>query len=127
MATLNENNFYVAIDSYNVSARTTDYEAGAGTDHEQLAAALKTTKLRLTLVYNDTDVSSYIQKLAPGIHTIELGPEGATSGKPRHVQSFLIESSPVGQSVKKTLVKFEISATGADTPSVDMFAGGVYS
>jgi hypothetical protein len=138
MAYLNGNDFYTAIDGTDVSAHATDYEltpgingedvtTGSGTDHEQMAEGLRTTKLTLKLSYLVGGVSTYIQKLAPGIHEIEIGPEGRNSGKPRHVQSFLIESTPHSLSVKKKHVTFDVSATGADMPTVDMMAGGAYS
>lgn len=139
MATLQENNVFLKFDSTEVQAffkeatitpgvNEIDITHGAGTDHEQVGAGLKTTQLTATITYDIGSIQTYIQKIAPGaIVTVEYGPEGASSGKPRHVQSFLITGAPHTVGVDKREVTFSITGRGADAPSVDMYAGGTYS
>ena len=138
MATYNGNDVYIKIDSVEVDAyfktiefspsiETVDVTRGSGTDHRQRAGGLEDTTISMTIVYDATDIQTYIQRLKPGVHTIEFGPEGNVSGKPRHVQSFIISSSPFTVDVSKTEVAFGISGEAADAPSVDIMAGGVYS
>ena len=139
MATYSGNDLYIAIDStslgtyftgslnYEPTIEQQDITAGSGVDWRQRTGGLFDGTLSFMLVYDVTNISTYIQKLTPGIHSIEFGPEGATSGKPRHVQSFLITGAPIEISIEKTKVAFSVSATAADAPSVDIMAGGVYS
>lgn len=139
MATYADNNFYLKLDSTEVQAFITEVNpsfsndevettAGAGTDWKMRAAGLSDAEFAISLMYDVTSVPTYIQKIAPGATvTLEFGPEGATSGKPRHVQSVVISSVDHTVSVDKSAVVFSISARGAAAPSVNMMAGGVYS
>jgi hypothetical protein len=139
MAQLAENNIYLAFDAVVVSSffkecnpspsnATQDTTMGAGVDHVQRKPGLNDTTFTVTIGYDDTVVSTYIQKLRPGATvSFEYGPEGAVSGKPRHVQSCIVSGAPHTVSVSKTPVAFQVTLQGADAPSVDMYAGGVYS
>jgi hypothetical protein len=138
MSTYNGNDVYIKIDSvevdayfktieFNPSIETVDVTAGSGTDHRQRAGGLEDTTITMTIVYDAANIQAYIQRLKPGVHSIEFGPEGNTSGKPRHVQSFIITAAPFSVEVSKTEVAFSISGEAADAPSVDMMAGQVYS
>jgi hypothetical protein len=94
----------------------------------QRAPGLNDTSITITLAYDLTNLQTYIQKIAPGqTISIEYGPESNTSGKPRHVQDFVITGADHQVSVDKSAVTFSISGDGAGAPSVDMFTGGVYS
>lgn len=138
MATYNGNSYYLAIDStdlssYVVSGQLTpkvaevDVTAGASETYMERAAGLKDTTFTATLAMDDTTFATQIALVKPGIHTIEWGPQGATSGKPRHVQSMLITESPHEVKVTKDMVTFQVSASGAAAPTVDLMTGGVYS
>ena len=138
MSTYNGNAFYLAIDSTDLSAYVTqgqltpkvaevDVTAGASTTHMERAAGLADYAFTATVVMDDTTFATQIAKIKPGIHTVEWGPQGATSGKPRHVQSMLITEAPHEVKVSKDLAAFTISATGAAAPSVDLYEGGAYS
>lgn len=139
MAQYADNNVFLSIDGVTVSAyfksvslnptnSSQDTTMGAGTDHMQRAPGLDDTSISITLGYDTAQVQAQIQHLKVGqVVSIEYGKEGATSGKPRHVQTFNITSNTVADSVDKTPSTFEISGEGADAPSVNMFAGGVYS
>lgn len=87
MAELNGNNWYVAIDNVDVSAYATEISltpgqnseevtAGAGVEHEMHNEALNNTKISLTLTYRVGSVPDYIQRIKPGLHVVEYGPEG---------------------------------------------------
>jgi hypothetical protein len=137
MATYNGNNVYIAIDSTDVGAYwkqveitssidEVDVTAGSNAEFRERLGGLRDYAYSITLVYDDTNLASYIQKIRPGIHTLEIGPEGNTAGKPRMVQSVLITEVPFEVTVEKSEVAFSISAVGAAAPTTDMFAGGVY-
>lgn len=139
MAEYADNNVFLSIDgvtvsayfktvSLNVTNASQDTTMGTGVDHMQRAPGLNDTKIDITLGYDSAQVSAQIQHLKAGqVVSIEYGKEGATSGKPRHVQTFNITSMTVADNVNKEASIFSISGEGADAPSVDMFAGGVYS
>lgn len=139
MATYAENTVYLKLDSTEVDAYFVDVQlsasnsavditAGSGTDWNMRAAGLNDVSMSVTLMYDTANVQTYIQKLAPGaVVTVEYGPEDAVSGKPRHVQSMVVTSNDHGVRVTKDAVQFSLTLDGADAPSVNMFAGGVYS
>lgn len=139
MARLNGNGYFVSFDGVDLSAHTgedtlkvsnedVDVTAGANKTHVEIAGGLDSTSGDLMIAYEVGSVSGYIQKLKPGlIGTFEFGPEGNTSGKPRHVQSMKVNSVEISQDSKKKFVMFTLSLVGAEAPSVNMFAGGVYS
>ena len=138
MATYNGNNYYLLLDSVDVSSFTVnlavdpgnsdqDITAGAGTTHVKRALGLDDYSIKFTLMYDSASLSTYIQKLKPGATVvIEAGIEGHTAGMPRHVQSCLISKSGVATEVTKSAVMFECEAKGADAPSTNMFAGATY-
>ncbi len=134
-----DNNVFLSIDGVTVSAYFKDVQLspsnagqdttmGAGVDHMQRAPGLNDTQITITLGYDTAQVQAVIQHLKPGIvASIEYGKEGAISGKPRHVQSFLITANPVGDNVDKTPSTFAITGDATDAASVNMYDGGVYS
>ncbi len=139
MATYADNTVFLKIDSVEVDAYFVDVDltgsnspvdttAGSGTDWNMRAPGLNDASINITLMYDVSAVQTYIQKIAPGARvTIEYGSEDAVSGKPRHVQEFIISSNQHGLTVGKDAVKFSITGDGADAPSVNMYAGGVYA
>ncbi len=138
MTVFNGNNIYMTIDGVNVATRmikvdlepsveSQDTTMGSSVTHVQRSVGLKDTKMSVTLGYDSGNIPVYIAAIAPGLHTIVFGPESNVAGKPKHEQSFIIESAPMsGQSIQKTPVVFELSCVGADTPVTDLFAGGVF-
>jgi hypothetical protein len=140
VATLADNNVYIAIDGVAVSAyfrtctpnrssESIDVTAGAGVDHMLRAPGLIDTQFSIKITYDDTAVQSYITHIAAGqVVSLEWGPQGASSGKPRHVQNVLITASNMTEfNVDKAMIEFDITCEGAAAPSVDMWSGGVYS
>ena len=139
MASYADNDIYLSIDGVVVTAyfknvtlspsnSAVDTTAGGGTDHVERAPGLDDTSISIELAYDAADVQTYIQKI--GRHkqvSIEYGPEGAVSGKPWHVQEFVITGAPHTVNVDKSAVVFSISGDAAAAPSVDMYTGGVYS
>jgi len=137
MASFNGNAAYLTVGGTDVSTywaditltgsqNSQDITAGASTTHVELAAGLNNYSISMTLSYDDTDIATYIANLAPGIVTIDWGPEGSGSGNPRHTQSFHLGSNAVNQAVTKDHVTFSISANGASAPSNDLFAGATF-
>jgi hypothetical protein len=139
MGQLAENNVYLSIDSVvitaefkevslDVSNSSQDTTMGAGVDWMQRAPGLNDMKGTINIGYDSTAVQSIIQHIAPGqVVSLEYGPESNVSGKPRHVQNVLVETVSHGLKVDKSPVTFALSIVGADAPSVNMFAGAVYS
>lgn len=115
----------VSIEPSNAVVETT---AGAGTNHTQRAKGMDDTKFNVTLRYQTAAVGvTLINLFRPGqVVTIEFGPEGNAAGKPKHVQSFIVDSMPIKIPVKKDSVVLEVSMSGADAATTDMFNGGTY-
>jgi hypothetical protein len=140
MATLVENAAYLSIDGVDIglyfksitpnrSVDEIDVTRGVGTDHKEVVGGLLDTELTVTMTYDTTGFAAYIQHIKAGIVVpVEWGPEGAVSGKPRHVQNMLIVGSPISpQEVAKPEVTIELTLKGSGAPSVDLWSGGVYS
>jgi hypothetical protein len=139
MAKLNGNDIYLTINgtdvkafwkkvSLNPSADTVDVTAGAGTDHKQYEPGLIETDMSISLAYETALLATYIQLLQVGEKvTVVYGPEGAVSGKPKHEQVFIVTTAPHEVSVTKDAVMFELELKGADAPTLNMFAGAVWS
>jgi len=137
MAKYQDNDWYLSIDGTDVSAylksvnltasiEEQDITAGSGTNFRQRGAGLKDYQLTFD-IYHDTAAAWALTLITPGIHAIIYGIEGSGSGNPKHIQSFLFTSAPHTVNVDKTMVSYNVSATGADAPSTDMFAGGVWA
>jgi hypothetical protein len=138
MATYNGNGCYIDIDGTQVDTyfrefsleptiETVDATAGSSTAHRERNVGLKDHTATLTIVYDDAAASTLLPLVKPGVHTITFGSEGNATGKPKHVQSFIITGTPHTISVEKALVLLEASMEAAATPSTDMFAGGVWA
>jgi hypothetical protein len=137
MATLSGNNVHLVIGGTTVTAYFTDVElspsvesvdvtAGGGREHRQRNVGLGDTGMTITLVYDAANIQTYIQKLKPGLYTVEYGPEGNTVGKPKHIQDFILTGAPFSVSVEKSKVAFQLSFEAAEAPTFDMFNGAVY-
>lgn len=102
---------------------------GANATTIERAAGLDDYKLTFKLGWDTTNAPTQITHLKAGqIVNVEYGIDGAVSGKPRHVQNFLIDSYDPGTvTVGKAPVIMSVSASGSGAPSVNMFAGGTFS
>ena len=137
MVALNGNSVFLSIDGVDVSGfwtaftmspslESVDITAGSGTAHRERAAGLADTACNGVIVYDAASVSTYIQQVKPGEHTIIYGPEGNTAGKPKHVQVFIITEAPHSTGVEKPMVVFEFSGEAAAAPTYDMMAGATF-
>lgn len=139
MATLNSNKVFLSFNGINVSgfftkfnmsptAESVEITAGSETTDKQYAPGLNDTKATASIAYDVTSVNTYLSTLKVGT-TFEViyGSEGAVSGKPKHVQSFMVMSAPHERTVAKDAVIFDVDLQATGAPTVDMFAGGVWS
>lgn len=132
------NNVYLRLNTTDVSSRLvafrfepthtpTEITAGATTTHVQRAAGLDDARLEVTLAYDTAALPTYITLLRPGsVYDVEFGIEGSATGKPRHVQQFILVAAPLKISASKQQVEFDLSFKGVDAPTVNMLAGAVY-
>jgi hypothetical protein len=113
---------------FGVTVDEVDVTAGSNTTWRERNAGLKSADLTITITY-DRDTLTNIWSIvdAGDKVTVEIGPEGNTTGYPRHVQSFLCtEVAPTGQSVEKDERTFVYTFMSDGAPSTDMFNAGVY-
>ena len=136
MSTLQANNYYLSIDgtdlsSYVIEGSLTrsvaeqDITAGSSTTHVARGAGLVDHSFSCQLRASDS--GEYSLALLTGVHTITWGKNGSATGKPKHVQSMIINSVSYTVNVQKPMVVHNISANGAATPTTDEFTGGVWS
>ncbi len=137
MATYAENVWYLDIAGTDVSAYVTrislepsidtvETSAGSGVDHRTRVVGLKDHTLSFDIIHSDSAAYA-LTLLALAAKTITYGIEGNASGKPKHVQSFILDGVPHETNVEKGLVSYGVSCTAAAAPSTDMFAGGVWA
>lgn len=137
MPRYNGNNIWIAIDGNSVgsqfktvnlepSIEAVDMTRGAGTNHMMRNEGLRDTTISITLGYDTDLVPTWLALLKPGRHTVEFGPEGNSTGKPRHLQDFIFTSAPLEIDVTKQEVVFDISGDGADPAIYDMFNGATF-
>jgi len=136
MAKYAENNWYFDIDgtslgayllsiSLSPSQATNETTAGSGTDNVTRAAGLKDHSISFD-IYHD-DAAAYAISLLTGTHTITYGVEGNATGKPKHVQSFVLTGLDHTTNVNKEMVVYSVSGEAAAAPTTDMHASGVWS
>jgi len=141
MATLNGNNVYLSLDGVDVSAYWTDEisfsesnntvetTTGAGATDIERQGGLRDTSLSLMLVYDDADLSTYLSKMQAGSsYTVVYGPEGSTSGKPKHEQTMILQTMDgPNPTISKDMVSFSLSFQGAAAATSRIAAGGTFS
>lgn len=143
MAPINSNTYYLVltcsalslslnVSQYVVSAKierkvgTTSTNAG-NISHEQRLPTLKDTTLSGTIIYDSVSKATIQRILGSGeLITADFGPENNGTGAPRHTQSFINESVGYEVNTGKDQWMFDFSLTGAATPTVDLFSGGVF-
>lgn len=109
------------------SVETIDVTAGAGVNYMQREPGLIDNSMGFSIYYDDTDLASYVGKLAVGTKAILIyGPENNTAGKPKFEGSMILESVSQGQVVTKDLVKFELSFVQADAPTATIEGGSTF-
>lgn len=137
MPSYNGNGIFLTIGGTDVGAQfktvnierkvdTEDVTAGRLRTDMQRAPKLLDTSIGITLAYDVTGINTYVQRLKPGRYTVVFGPEGNTTGKPRHQQDFIFTSSPIEVTVGKGEVVFDIKGDAADAPTFDIWNGDVF-
>lgn len=138
MAQFNGNNAYLSIDGtqvqahfiklqINPTAESVDTTAGAGATHTMRKPGLRDTKVKATIAYDDTVLTTYISKMKPGVtYRLVMGTEGNAVGKPKHEGDFVLVAAPIEITVKNDPVAFELDFDGAHAPVIDMHNGGVW-
>jgi len=136
MATLNENDYYLSVGGTDVSSyvvdvtlepsvTSQDVTAGSGSDWVNRAEGLKDCTISFTLAYDDA--SGYAFSILQGEKQIIYGPEGNSSGAPKHTQYFILTGAPHTVNVSKEMVTFSVSGEGSQDPTDNMFAGATWS
>lgn len=140
MARFNGNNPYLKVGATEIHSKfisvdpgfggsSVETTSGAGRTHMQRNPGLRDNTFTVVITYDDASAAADMAALqAQTAYTFEWGPEGQVSGKPRHVQSMILDSmDPSEQTVQKAHVTFTLNFVGADEPTVDMNAGGAYA
>lgn len=137
MAIYSGNSDYLAIDGVDLSAfwrevsitqtvGSRDVTSGGVTTRQRIPTVFDYT-LEFTIMYDDVQRPVLIPLVAAGLHVVEYGIEGATVGKPRHMQTFLFTDSGLeGYSDKSEARAFSISANSADVPVFNMYNGDTF-
>lgn len=138
MATYSGNKDYLTIDGVDMSPywreaeitpimETADVTAGANVEHRERNEGLRDYQFSFTIVYDDTQAATILPLVRPGRHRVVYGPEGNTSGKPKHDQYFIFTEAPTGGTYEKNEARtFSVSGEAADTPIADMYNGGAF-
>jgi hypothetical protein len=136
MATYAENNWYLSIDGTDVSAYvqrislepsidTVETTAGSGSDDRTRAPGLRDHTISFDIVHDDA-AGWALTLVAVGTHAIIYGLEGATTGKPKHAQSFIFTGAPHETTIEKDTVMYSVSGEASGAASTNMFVGGVW-
>jgi hypothetical protein len=139
MATYNGNNIYLVIGGKDVSALWTDElsftqsndlketTAGAGATHISRGKGLTDTQIDLALVYDNTDVVNYIEKLEPGEeYSVIYGPNSSDAGNPKFAGNMRIPSTAHAVNISRDLVKFNLSLMQSAEPSNEIHNGDTF-
>lgn len=140
MAEYNGNNIDLRVNGVDVKARwreftlskkvaDVDVSAGANQRHEKHAAGLEVISAKMTLMYDDVAAATDMTNLyvSSQVVAITFGPEGNTAGKPKHVQSFKINSvNGPSPNHKKDAVMLEYDLVAAGAPTSDIYTGATF-
>lgn len=137
MAELNANAGYLTFDgvdmvpylqSFDIKPTANAVNSTAGNvGHSLRQAGLRSTSFSANIVYRVGSVGTYIQKIKPGAEiTIDWGPEGNTTGKPRHTQKFIVLDSSTSQDTEKKLVQYAVSGDNSAEPTNDKWNGATW-
>lgn len=115
-----------SVSKSNSSVETT---SGSGVTDMTRGRGLNSHSFRASIAYLTDTVDDILLAIGDDdIIEVEFGPESNVAGKPRHVQTFNITSiEGPEKTVEKGAVEFSIQAESAAAPSVNMYAGGVYT
>jgi hypothetical protein len=137
MAELNANAGYLTFDGVDMvpylqsfdikpTANTVNTTAG-NVGHTLRQAGLRSTSLTANIIYRVGGVATYLAKIKPGAEvTVDWGPEGNTTGKPRHTQKFIITDSSTSQDAEKKVVQYAVTAENSAEPTNDKWNGATW-
>lgn len=137
MAELNANAGHLTFDgvdmvpylqSFDIDPTAATVESTAGNvGHTLRQAGLRSTRFSANFVYRVGGVAAYMAKIKPGAEvTVDWGPEGNTTGKPRHTQKFIITGSSTSQDKDKKLVVYAVSGENSAEPTNDKWNGATW-
>lgn len=138
MAAYNSNKAYIKLGGYTfagkwqnvkITPKNSVQEVTAGNvSHVQRNPGLDDYSYDITVIAEDgSALAAYIRKLKPGtVEELDCGWRGNASGDPRMLQSVIIEEAPLETTVDMKAVVFEVKASGADVPILNMYDGAVY-
>ena len=135
MAKYQDNIYYLDIDGTDLSSyvisvsldpsiSSVETTAGSGTDHVTRGEGLYDHSISFEIYADDS--AGYSLALLKGTGLVTYGEQGYATGKPKHVQSFILTASH-STNVSKDMVVYSVSGEAAAAPTTDMFAGGVWS
>ena len=138
MAKLQDNTIYLKIGTFEVATEFISVDlkpsndvqettSGIGQAFMQRGAGLGDYSISIELAYEINTVPAALTQLKQGaVVAIDYGVESNITGKPRHLQNFVLSDNAHSRNVNKQLVKININGVGADTPTYDMYNGGVF-
>lgn len=141
MAATNTNAAFLSIDAIDISALwielklnpkrgTTSATAGSNVEWESVLPTLKKVTGDLTIRFDSGAVVPPVIQNMLDNDTIDLiyGPEGNTSGDPKHEQTFTVTGIDWAQmSDKSKMLQYKISLESTGTPTSDMFSGDSFA
>lgn len=140
MARLQDNTQYLSINGYVISAEflsvdisksnsSVDTTSGSGATDVTRGRGLNSYTIDISIAYHTETVDDVLLAIGEDdVVAVEYGPESNVAGKPRHVQSFTLNNiKGPKKTVEKGPVEFSCQGESAAAPSVNMYAGGVYT
>ena len=113
--------------TYEGSVDTEDVTAGSGATHIQRLPKLKDRKMDFMVIYDDTDLATYVSDLDAGTQdTLIWGPQGNTGGMPCFTGNMILTNVKLAQSVQKTKLAFNLSFVQGDTPTKTIEGGDTF-
>jgi hypothetical protein len=118
--------------SLKLSTGDEETSAGSGISWEEHADKLSVVEATFEIAYDvgvvDDDLDAVTDALGIGqVVAIIYGPEGNTTGQPKHQQDFLVTGVDGPKvDVKKTRAMFSISAKSTGVPTSNLYAGDVW-
>jgi hypothetical protein len=97
--------------------------------HIQRAPGLDDHKMSFSVIYDDTDLSSYVAALKRGTSgTLIYSPDGKENGKPKFEgEMILVGVRGPNATIDKQMQMFELSFEAADEPTATIEDGDVWS
>lgn len=140
MGRLQDNTQYLSINGQTITAEfisagvsksnsSVETTSGSGATDTMRGRGLSSYSFRASIAYLTESVDDILLAIGDDdIIVIEFGPESNVAGKPRHVQTFNVTSiEGPEKTVEKGAVEFSLQAESTAAPSVNMYAGGVYT